>query len=34
LEAEQNKLLDSYRALKANEFRSAETEAKRRQAIG
>jgi 4-hydroxy-tetrahydrodipicolinate synthase len=33
-EAEQNKLLDSYRALKANEFRPAETEAKRRQAIG
>jgi dihydrodipicolinate synthase/N-acetylneuraminate lyase len=33
-ETEQKQLLDSYRALKANEFRPAETEAKRRQAIG
>jgi 4-hydroxy-tetrahydrodipicolinate synthase len=31
-EAEQKQLLDSYRALKANEFRSATAEAKRRQA--
>jgi hypothetical protein len=33
-DAEQKQLLDSYRALKKNKFRSAETEAKRRQASG
>ena len=35
-EAEQKQLLDSYRVLKRNEFRSAETgaESKRRQAVG
>jgi 4-hydroxy-tetrahydrodipicolinate synthase len=33
-EAEQKELLDSYRALKANEFHSADVTAKRRQASG